>query len=294
MSAHSIPDLEAIPPSEHDVAIARESFRRLSPFIERDVRVRVEGEGVEVDLPAGAVKLLVRLLSEMAVGNAVAVVPVHAELTTQQAADLLGVSRPFLIQRLEAGERSPTARSGPTGERSSRTCSSTSSGSTGRAGSRSTDSRSSASNSTPSTDERGDVPRPEAMPNRVLSLSLGSARAGLTILAKPGQAVRLRLEESQSVGHAEGERPPDERHVDAIVVARRDVPRWRRALTCEVVREAGHVRHSTRGCAGLVARSTGCLRPRHSEPRNAERSVLRSRPRRSVPPALRRSLSRSR
>lgn len=106
MSANSIPDLDAAAPNDQEAALALESSRRLSPFVERDVRVRVEadGEGVEVMLPAGVMKLLVRLLSEMAAGKAVTVVPIHAELTTQQAADLLGVSRPFLIQRLEGGE----------------------------------------------------------------------------------------------------------------------------------------------------------------------------------------------
>lgn len=61
-----------------------------------------DGESFEV--PASVYRVLVRVVHELAAGNAVAVLPVHAQLTTQQAADLLGVSRPHLIKLLDAGE----------------------------------------------------------------------------------------------------------------------------------------------------------------------------------------------
>lgn len=54
-------------------------------------------------LPDAAFKVLLETLSQMARGNVVAVVPLEASLTTQQAAELLGVSRPHLVKLLEAG-----------------------------------------------------------------------------------------------------------------------------------------------------------------------------------------------
>ena len=60
--------------------------------------------GESFPLPKSVYRVLKTVLKEMARGNAVAVVPVHHELTTQEAADLLKVSRPFLIGLLERGE----------------------------------------------------------------------------------------------------------------------------------------------------------------------------------------------
>ncbi len=59
--------------------------------------------GKPLELPESVYRVLVQTVREMAEGNAVAVIPVRAELTTQEAADLLGVSRPYLIKLLEEG-----------------------------------------------------------------------------------------------------------------------------------------------------------------------------------------------
>lgn len=93
-----------VAPSEEDVDLARESSRRLGRLLAltREFRVQAQGKrGEAVVLPLPAVRLLVEMLTQMAQGNAVTLIPVHAELSTQQAADLLNVSRPFLVKLLE-------------------------------------------------------------------------------------------------------------------------------------------------------------------------------------------------
>ncbi|MGD9485075.1 helix-turn-helix domain-containing protein, partial [Streptomyces sp. TRM70308] len=66
--------------------------------------VRDGGGRESLVLPREAVELLASLLAHLGAGRAVSIVPSDAELTTQQAADMLNVSRPFLIGLLEAGE----------------------------------------------------------------------------------------------------------------------------------------------------------------------------------------------
>lgn len=67
------------------------------------LRVREDGHETTVELPREVLSVLVEVLGQMANGNGVRVVPVHAELTTQQAADILSVSRPHLVKVLESG-----------------------------------------------------------------------------------------------------------------------------------------------------------------------------------------------
>ena len=97
-----IPDL----PSEEEVALARETGRRIAAIIgQGDTAQLCVHDGDDRFLvPMGAMKLLAEILNQMAQGNAFALMPVGYMLTTQQAADLLNVSRPYFVKLLEKGE----------------------------------------------------------------------------------------------------------------------------------------------------------------------------------------------
>lgn len=96
-------------PSEEEAQMARQASRKLVTHLthEGTMRLRLLKDGTEGDtivLPASAVRLLLDILAHMAQGEAVTLIPVHAELTTQQAAALLNVSRPFLVRLLDEGK----------------------------------------------------------------------------------------------------------------------------------------------------------------------------------------------
>lgn len=100
---------EIVMPEPHDIELAVQSSEKLAPLISKkkeDILVTIRvGEGeAPITVPFSAIKLLQMILTQMAQGNAVNLIPVNAKLTTQQAADLLNVSRPFLIKLLEKGE----------------------------------------------------------------------------------------------------------------------------------------------------------------------------------------------
>ncbi len=93
-------------PGARDAALAERAARKLAalPDGTGPVPVRFGATAAEpVDLPTPAVRLLREILDQMAHGHGVALTPLHAELTTRQAADLLQVSRTHLVQLLDAG-----------------------------------------------------------------------------------------------------------------------------------------------------------------------------------------------
>ena len=110
MSAVIPETFETVAPTETDTQLARESSRRLATHTlgrRPSVHIQIldDGEaGETVAVPASALRLFLHILTEMAQGNAVTLIPTHAELTTQQAAGLLSVSRPYLVKLLDEGK----------------------------------------------------------------------------------------------------------------------------------------------------------------------------------------------
>ncbi|MCP5127486.1 MAG: helix-turn-helix domain-containing protein [Gammaproteobacteria bacterium] len=100
---------EPIAPTASEVLLARAASCLLALYAGKhhDLSIQIIEAGRPTEtlaLPASAVRLLVDSLTEIAQGNGVTLIPVYAELTTQQAADLLNVSIPYLIQLLDQGE----------------------------------------------------------------------------------------------------------------------------------------------------------------------------------------------
>jgi excisionase family DNA binding protein len=96
----NLPDREAI-------NLAREGATGLSRLLNdmpNTDRAVIKMDGVDLILPRVAIELLREILADMSQGSAVSIVPLKAEFTTQQAADYLNVSRPYLVKLLEAGE----------------------------------------------------------------------------------------------------------------------------------------------------------------------------------------------
>lgn len=96
-------------PARNEIETAIRGQRALAAFLSTKFETQqilikdADDVSHTIELPTSALMLLMNVLGELAAGNAVQVVPVHAELTTQQAANILNVSRPHLVKLLEEG-----------------------------------------------------------------------------------------------------------------------------------------------------------------------------------------------
>lgn len=107
MTATSLESSSGLVPKK-ETTIAHESSIALARHIQKgeDLKIHVADDQEEeiIVLPATIVTLLLGMLRMKAIGLSVALTPLHSELTTSQAADIINVSRPYLIKLLEAGE----------------------------------------------------------------------------------------------------------------------------------------------------------------------------------------------
>lgn len=95
-------------PTPEDAKQAEESSRTLAKYANADrvsLSIRASnGESDDLILPGHTLQIMLDVMSEMAKGNAISLVPHHQELGTQEAANLLNVSRPHLVALLEKGD----------------------------------------------------------------------------------------------------------------------------------------------------------------------------------------------
>jgi excisionase family DNA binding protein len=107
--AETIKETIYMPVVEHEPISAMESEQPVLRKIERILKhsecaTKIVGpDGEEIPLPASLSTVLQQIVSQLTHGNAVRVASIHEELTTQEAADILNVSRPYLIKLLEEG-----------------------------------------------------------------------------------------------------------------------------------------------------------------------------------------------
>lgn len=100
--------LRVLPPSESDADLARTASSKIIPFVRtqqpQSVHLTFTDGQESIVLPAGSLAMFQSILEAMAAGHGVMVSPQHAELTTMEAADILNVSRPYLIGILDKKE----------------------------------------------------------------------------------------------------------------------------------------------------------------------------------------------
>lgn len=95
-------------PPDDEIAQAKVASRQLARLIPEGRRalqlVTDDNRHEMITIPPGALRLLVDILTQLGQGRGVAIIPEKAELTTQEAADYLNVSRPYVVKLVESGK----------------------------------------------------------------------------------------------------------------------------------------------------------------------------------------------
>lgn len=68
------------------------------------IKIKIQETDEFITIPKKALSLLITILSNMSEGKSITIVPTDSEVSTQQAADMLNVSRPHLVKLLESGK----------------------------------------------------------------------------------------------------------------------------------------------------------------------------------------------
>jgi len=95
--------IDVSPERARDAKQALEALLPLTRQRGRYIHIVTSGEGNRIDIPRGVFTILVEILQQLSEGHEMAVMPLQAELTTQQAAELLKVSRPYVVGLLDSG-----------------------------------------------------------------------------------------------------------------------------------------------------------------------------------------------
>lgn len=105
--------MEAIQtPTRKDQKIARDNLEALERLIQKhaskskpiEVEIEMSGEKTHFKIPASVLGYLNKIIEHMAEGKGVFVIPSDTELSTQQAAEMLNVSRPYIVKLLDEGK----------------------------------------------------------------------------------------------------------------------------------------------------------------------------------------------
>lgn len=97
-------------PNAEEMAIAQLGSRELAAVLavngdSQNIQITTpEGEVKRIEVPVSALKMMIEILTVLSDGNTVSITPIHAQLTTQEAADILNMSRPTLIKILDQNE----------------------------------------------------------------------------------------------------------------------------------------------------------------------------------------------